>query len=156
MGSSNAPILVEEFSDLQCPACASVSPQLEEVIRKNSNLARMEYIHFPLPQHEFAFQAAEASECARDQGQFWDYIKWAFENQSSLDETSLKNKAVDMGLNANEFNNCLDSGVKKGRVRAYINEGRKRQLRFTPSIYVNGDLVKWNGADQFEKYLKSL
>lgn len=156
LGNSNAPILVEEFSDLQCPACANVSPQVEKFILQNPTLARFEYRHYPLPQHENAFKAAEAAECAHEQGRFWDYINWAFSNQSGLDEQSLKDQAANMGLNANDFNNCLDSGRKRGRILADIKEGQKRQLSFTPSIYVNGELINWGGPEEFKKYLESL
>lgn len=156
IGSDNAPILVEEFSDLQCPACAVISPQLEEVISENSTIARLEYYHFPLTQHQYAFQAAEASECANEQGKFWEYIEKAFENQSRLDEDTLKQFAADLNLDTTAFNECLDSGRKKAWVRSDLAEGRRRQLQYTPSIYVNGELVQWAGPEVFEEYLKSL
>lgn len=156
IGNKNAPILVEEFSDLQCPACAQISPQLEEVIRENPNLARLEYYHYPLPQHAQAFKASEASECAKDQDKFWDYVQILFQNQNNLGVSQLKNYAADMGLNANMFNTCLDSGKKSVRIKEDIKEGNNRNLQFTPSIYVNGKLVTWNGAENFIALLKAI
>src|SRR5512136_2966908 len=78
LGNSNAKILIEEFSDFQCPACAAISPELEKLVIRNSNIARLDYYHFPLNYHEYAFKAAEAAECANDQGKFWEFMNMAF------------------------------------------------------------------------------
>lgn len=156
IGNPSAPVLVEEFSDLQCPACAAISPILEEVVLENASIAQFKYRHFPLSQHQYAFKAAEAAECANEQGKFWEYAKTVFQNQSAMDEQNLKEYAVDLGLEPNSFNECLDSGRKKGIIKADMVDGRSRNLQATPSIYVNGQLVQWAGADAFDALLKSL
>jgi len=156
IGNPNASIIIDEFSDFECPACATVSPELEKVVLRNKDIAQLNYYHFPLSYHKFAFQAGEASECANDQDKFWEYAQVLFKNQKNLTEDSLKSYASNLGLNTETFNKCLDSGVKKGRVKTDTYEGRRRQVSYTPSIYVNGTLVKWTGAVEFENYLKSL
>lgn len=156
LGNPDAPILVEEFSDFECPACASLAPQLEELVLRNPDIVRLEFHHFPLSYHENAFKAAEAAECAGEFGKFWEFVKKAFDNQKNLSVDNLKSFAGELGLEQTAFNDCLDSGIKKSRVKNDIYEGRRRQLSYTPSIYVNGQLIQWNGAEQFEAYLRSL
>ena len=109
-----------------------------------------------VPQHTHAFKAAEASECAADQAKFWEYSKILFENQRNLTEDNLKAFAGRLKLDQSAFDECLDSSAKKVRVKADMVEGRYRQLSYTPSIYVNGELLKWPGAEKFEVYIKSL
>ena len=156
LGNPDAPILIEEFSDIECPACATISPQIEEIVKKNPELARFRYYHFPLPQHDYAFPAAEATECAHDQGKYWEYLMLAFKNQRKLSEDKLKSMAAELGLDQQSFDECYDSGKKKSKVKADLYEGRRRQVSYTPSIFVNGQLIQWNGVVQFEAYLKSL
>lgn len=156
LGNADAPVLIEEFSDFQCPACAVIGPQVEKIVKDNPQLARFEYHHFPLPQHENAFRSAEASECAADQGKFWEYSHLAFENQTKLTEDNLKAFAAELELNEAVFNECLDSGQHKSRVKSDFYEGHRRGVNYTPSFYVDGQLIKFGGIEQFETYLRSL
>lgn len=156
LGNAGGKVLVEEFSDFQCPACATISPMLEEVVNKNSDKVHFVFYNFPLPQHENAFKAAEAGACANLQGKFWEYGNIAYKNQNSLTEDNLKQFASDLKLDTGSFNKCLDSGQMKSLIEADINEGTNRNLGYTPSIYVNGQLVEWTSAEVFEKYIQSL
>ena len=156
IGNPEAKILIEEFSDFECPACGAISLQLEDIALRNKNKVQLKFYHFPLSYHKHAFMAAEAAECANDQGKFWEYAKTAFKNQNNLSEDNLKAFAASLGLNTEVFNKCLESGAKKSGIQADINEGRRRQLGYTPSLYVNGKLVQWSTAEEFENYIKSL
>ncbi len=156
IGSKTAPVLVEEFSDLQCPACASISPKLEEVVRNNSDIARFEYRHFPLSFHEHAFRAAEASECAADQDKFFEYIAVVFENQPNIAEENLFSFAEDLGLNKEQFSVCMNERQKRNQVTADLREGQKRNVGATPTIFVNGLVIRWSGAENFEAYIKDI
>lgn len=156
LGSESATVEIVEFSDLQCPACASVSPQVENLIRENPELAKFEYHHFPLSQHQWAFQSAEASECAGDQGKFFEYIDLAFANQKNLTEDNLKAMAGKLGLNQAVFDECLASGIKANRVKADLFEGRKMGVNSTPSLYVNGEYVRFTNLATFEGYLRGI
>lgn len=156
LGSLNTSILIEEFSDFQCPACASIGPQLEELVTLNPSLARLEFHHFPLSYHENAFRAAEAAECANDQGKFWEFARLAFKNQNNLSEDKLISFSEQLNLDQTLFNNCFESGIKRAKIKEDISEGQRRQLSYTPSVYVNGQLVQWTGVEPFEAYLKSL
>lgn len=156
LGQATAPILIEEFSDLQCPACRGISGQVEEVVRNNPGLAKMHYYHFPLPQHKYAFIAAEASECAADQDKFWEYIDLVFEKQSDLNEELLYTIAQDLNLDQTSFQNCLANHEKKDYVTSDLKLGRAKGVNATPTLYVNGEKAQFSDPDSFEAYLKSL
>ena len=156
LGNPDALVLIEEFSDFECPACGRVGPELEEFVLKNLNVVRLEFYHFPLSYHENAFRAAEAAECANDQGKFWEYAKMNFKNQKNLTDDNLKSFAGQLGLDQTAFDECFDGNQKRSRIKSDIYEGRRRQLSYTPSLYVNGELVQWTGAEQFEAYIRSI
>ena len=156
LGKSSAPVLIEEFSDVECPACSVVSPQVEKLARNNSDIVQLKYYHFPLSYHKHAFTGAEAAECAGDQGKFWEYLGLEFKNQKSLSDDFFYTLAKEVGLNEETFRTCLEGQNKKAKVVSHLREGQKRQIPGTPSLFVNGQIVKWSGYEEFEKYVKSL
>ena len=156
LGQSSAPVLVEEFSDPQCPACGNISPQVEKIVRANLDVVRLEYYNFPLPYHEYAFISAEAAECAGDQGKFFEYLGTLFANQSSLTEDYLYNVADSLKLDRTPFDACLKNHDHKDKILAQMAEGNSRKIPGTPSLYVNGQMIKWSDAETFTGYLKSL
>jgi len=156
LGSPNAKVIIEEFSDLQCPGCAVVGPQVEELVRANPDVARLEFHHFPLTMHEFAFRAAQAAECANRQDKFWEYARTIFENQKSLSEDFLNKVAEELELDLTAFSQCLDKDQTKDIVRADVKEGTRRPVTYTPSLFVNGKLVQWTSKEAFEGYINSL
>ena len=150
-GDPNAPSTIIEFSDFQCPFCekfwSTTLLQLEaEYI--NAGKAKFIYKHLPLTRiHGFAFKAAEASECAADQGKFWEYQDILFERQDKLSKSNLKSYAKEIGLDTTLFDACLDSGVMSERVRLDIAEATKRGVSSTPIFFVNDQKVE--GAQPF-------
>jgi len=156
LGNENASVVIEEFSDIECPACSSISPAVEEVVRRNLDDVKLIYRHFPLSYHEYAFIGAEAAECAGDQGKFWEYLGAEFENQKSINDDFFYILAEQLGLNQELFKICLDTHAKKDKVINDYNEGRKRQIPGTPTLFVNGQMIKWGGVESFEGYVKSL
>ncbi|MFA6887975.1 MAG: thioredoxin domain-containing protein [Candidatus Woesearchaeota archaeon] len=143
-GNPNATVTITEFSDFQCPACGSAYTVVEQIMEEYSDKVRLEYKHFPLTSiHTYAFKAAEASECANDQGKFWEYVDILFTHQNELTNGDLKNYAVSLGLDENLFNNCLDSDAKKKYVTADYNEGVGK-IKGTPTFFINGQkLESW-------------
>jgi len=156
LGQDNAKVTIQEFSDPECPACGVISPQMEKFVRNNPELARLEYFHYPLSYHDYAFIAAEASECAGDQGKFWEYIGIIFETQANLDENYIYNVADTLGLNRVEFDACVDSNKYKNKILSHLSEGKQKELSGTPSFYIDNKLVKWSGAETFKAYLEGL
>lgn len=156
IGDVGSKVVIEEFSDFQCPACGQVSPQMEAIARANPSLVRLEFRHFPLSQHENAFNAAVAAECANLQGKFWEFGGIEFKNQNSLTTDNLKSFAKNLGLDAVAFDTCLDGSQTAGRVRDDLSLGQIRGVSYTPSFYVNGKLIQFTTEEAFEGYINSL
>lgn len=148
-GNPDATVKIVEFSDLQCPACGMAYPVTKQIMEAYGDRVSLEYKHFPLTSlHAFAFKAAEASECANDQSKFWEYVDIAFTNQKSLRTSDLKNYAEQLGLDMNNFENCLDSNAKAKYVTADYNEGIGKGVGGTPTFFINGvKLQSWNYGD---------
>lgn len=156
IGNVGAPVQIEEFSDLQCPACAQVGPQVEQFARLNQERVFLSFHHFPLPQHANAFRAGVAAECANDQGKFWEYANLAFQNQTNLTVDKLKEMAQSLSLNTVTFGKCLDANQTSSRVRDDLADGNSRGVSYTPSFYINGKLIQFTGLEAFEGYVKSI
>jgi protein-disulfide isomerase len=146
LGGTDAKFLVEEFSDFECPACGAAKIVADDVIKTFGDRIRFTYKHYPLVSiHSYAFLAAQASECANDQGKFWEYHDKLFTNQSNLSESDLKAYAVELKLNTDSFNACLDSKAKRDIVRIDMADGNKRGVNSTPSFFINGEpLADWS------------
>jgi protein-disulfide isomerase len=111
------------------------------------------YRHFPLNSiHPQAQKAGEASECAADQGKFWEYHDLLFANQESvaLGVTQFKKWAAELGLNTNTFNSCLDSGQKANMVQEDLDGGSAAGVTGTPAFFINGVAVV--GAQPFSTF----
>lgn len=153
LGSATAPITIIEFSDYQCPFCGRFYNDAFKKINEQyikTGKAKLVYRDFPLEFHQFAQKAAEASECAHEQGKFWEYNEKLFENQQSLDIDSLKRYAQDLSLDSGKFNSCLDSGKMANEVKKDANDGAKAGVSGTPTFFVNG--VQLVGAQPFEAF----
>ncbi len=112
------------------------------------------YWHFPFLGEE-SFWAAEASECAADQDAFWEYHDYLFENQAgenrgAFNQDNLKQFAVDLGLDVETFNECLDSGKYTQVVRQEADTVRSLGVSSTPAFVINGRPVL--GAQPFEVF----
>ncbi|AJF61122.1 DSBA-like protein thioredoxin protein [archaeon GW2011_AR15] len=138
---SNGELLIEEFSDFECPFCQRAYPTVKQLLDEYEGQVTFVYKHFPLSSlHPLAQQAAEASECARDQGKFEEYHDRLFETKA-LDTASLKKHAADLGLNTAKFNDCYDSKEKASVVQADYNEGTSRGVTGTPTFFIGGEKV---------------
>ena len=97
---------------------------------------------FPLDQHKNALKAAEAAEAAREQGKYWEYTALLFQNQKALGVDMLKEYATRIGLDRKRFDEALDSGKFSDRVQSDMVEGSRLGVNSTPTVFVNGRLVK--------------
>lgn len=149
-GSSTAQVLIEEFSDFQCPACKSAENTAGLVASKYADQIKFTYRHFPLTQiHPLAFRAALAAECANDQGKFWQYHDVLFLNQPKFSRAELLSYAEGLGLNMESFNACLDERAKEAVVKADMDEAMSRNINATPTFFVNGEIVEnWTQLEQ--------
>jgi protein-disulfide isomerase len=151
-GPAGAPVTLIEFSDFECPFCSRVVPAVEQVLAAYGDQVRVVFRQFPLNIHPRAPKAAEASLCAGDQGKFWEMHDAMFAAQRELEIAQLKAKAAGLGLDAAQFDSCLDSGKYAAKVAADMADGQKAGVSGTPAIFVNGRFI--NGAVPFETLAK--
>ena len=142
LGPEDAAVTVVEFADYQCSFCRRYFLETSSQLL-SQNVEKIKYVvlNFPLTSiHPQAPKAAEAAECANDQGKFWDYRDLLFENQSALDVASLKDYSADLGMDTDVFNTCLDSGAKTEQVQNDIQVGLSAGVRGTPTFSINNSL----------------
>jgi len=136
-GSKDAPVMLVEFADYQCPYCQKVHGELEKLQKEFGDKLAIAYKDFPLPMHPFAEKAAEAARCAGVQGKFWEFHDKLFVDKK-LEPADLKEEASALQLNTTQFDACLDSGSETAAVQKDAGEGRRLGLTGTPSFFANG------------------
>lgn len=148
LGREDASIVIDEYSDFQCPACKVANVLVKNWDEQYGANIRINYRHLPLQQiHQYAFGAALASECANDQGKFWEYHDLLFGYQEvGLQVSTLKEIAQNLKLDTEKFNACLDSKAHKGIVNNDLKKASQLNLNGTPSFLYNGNYVKDRGA----------
>lgn len=148
-GPANAPVTIVEFSDFQCPFCSRLTPTLKQIEEKYGDKIRVVFRQYPLPFHQNAQKAAEASLCAADQNKFWEMHDAMFANQQALAVEQLKAKAAELGLNADQFNSCLDSSKHAATIQADMKDGSAAGVNGTPAMFINGRFI--SGAVPLEQ-----
>ena len=149
-GPSGAPIELIEFSDFQCPFCQRANPTVDQVLKTYGDRIRFVYRHFPLSNHPNAKPAAEASQCAAEQGKFWEYHDKLFANPSRLADGDLKQSAAELGLDTAAFNKCVDTHKYASQVESDFRAGEDAGVNGTPAFFVNGRMI--SGAQPFEAF----
>lgn len=142
-GPITALVTVTEYGDLQCPACKAAHELLTTpLLASYQGKIRFEYKHFPLRSiHPYAFRAAQAAECAADQGAFWEFVDYAYAHQDELKSSPYADWATVLKLNGDLFGRCLSSGIKGDAVLKDYADGEALNVRGTPTYFVNGQRV---------------
>ncbi|MAF80691.1 disulfide bond formation protein DsbA [bacterium] len=156
-GAANAKITVIEYSDYECPFCKRFHPTMQQLITEYPNDVQWVYRHFPLEQlHRQANAEAEASECASEQGRFWEFTDIVYEETTSndgLDLSLLPTYAQQAGVtNIAQFTSCVESGKYADKVAADIADAQAAGGRGTPYSVVigpNGEKLPINGAQPY-------
>ena len=159
LGNPAAKVVLIEYGDFQCPFCGRFSQTAErQIIETYVKTGKAAFIwrDFAFLGEE-SFRAAEAARCAGEQGKFWDYHDYLFNNQKGENEgafadRNLKRFAKELKLDETKFNSCLDSGKFRKQVDATSNIGRSVGVSGTPATFVNGQLV--SGAQPFAVFQK--
>ncbi|MEM4389440.1 MAG: thioredoxin domain-containing protein [Candidatus Micrarchaeia archaeon] len=156
-GNPNASVWLVEFGDFQCPYCARAAPFVKRLLADFPDRLGFVWKHFPLDAacnplmksslHPEACKAAEAAECAGEQGRFWEYHDRLLASQDALDVPSLKRYAAELGLDVAEFGECLDSGRTAPLVRADIEEAIALDVPGTPTFFINGHEYRGQWSD---------
>ncbi|MBT7903257.1 thioredoxin domain-containing protein [Candidatus Woesearchaeota archaeon] len=152
-GDPNAPITIIEFSDFECSFCAKFYSQTLPLIEEkyiDTGIVKLVYRDLPLGFHSQAQKAAEAAECAGDQGQYWEMHDKLFDNGVSGGVSSFKKYASELGLDQGLFDECLDTSKFADEVKADMADGSAAGVSGTPAFFVNGQ--KLVGAQPFEAF----
>ena len=147
-GPADAPVTIVEFSDFECPYCSRVVPSLDKIKENYGDKVRIVFRNFPLSFHASAQKAAEASLCAGEQGKFWEMHDAMFGDQHALGVDQLKETAAKLGVDADQFNECLDSGKYYDAIQADIRDGVVAGVQGTPAMFINGRFL--SGAQPYE------
>jgi len=141
--AADAALTVIEFSDFQCPFCSRVSPAVKQLREKWGDQINFVYKHFPSRSiHPNAQKAAEAVECARDQGKFEMYHDALFASQTNLGDATLRELAEKINLDSVQFNTCLDSGEKASIVESDLQEGIAKGVTGPPTFFVGSEKIE--------------
>ncbi|MBI4127749.1 MAG: thioredoxin domain-containing protein [Parcubacteria group bacterium] len=156
-GDPNAKVTVIEYSDLECPFCKQFHPTMQQLVAEYDGKVRWVYRHWPITsRHPKATKEAEASECAAEQGKFWEYIDRVFEitpANNGLDLEQLPVIAQEVGLDVASFEACLESGKYQERIQNDADEAIRIGGTGTPfSVIVDaeGKATPFSGAQPYE------
>ena len=148
-GPANAKVTLVEFSDFQCPYCASAAGKITALMAKYPNDVRLVFKQFPLDIHGQAQMAAQASLAAARQDKFWELHDKMFANFRRLNRDNVITWAKDLGLDMARFLEDMDSADVKARVTKEIQEGVNAGVAGTPTFFINGK--KYNGAVEVDR-----
>ena len=146
LGNPNAKVVMVEYADYQCPFCGRFFTQTIEPVKKNYvDTGKIAFVY-----RDFAFlgpesqKSSEATECANDQGKYWEYHNYLFihqngENEGGFADKNLKTFAQTLGLNTDQFNTCLDSGKYTQKVKDSTAEAGSIGVNSTPQSFILKD-----------------
>jgi protein-disulfide isomerase len=152
-GNPEAKLVLKEYSDFACPACGKAAPFTKTLLERFGNDIKFEYNHFPLTTiHSNAFSASVASECANDQGKFWEYHDklFAVNDNKTFTTDNLRKYAEEIeGLDIVNWQTCIDSEKREETVKNDAKEARVLNLNSTPTFLLNDSPVTdWTKLEQ--------
>lgn len=158
-GSDNAKVVMVEFTDFECPYCGDFARDTMPQLKANyidTGKVKFVFKSFPIPFHQYAFNASEAAECARDQGKFWEMYDKLYNNQNALTVPDMEVYAAQLGMNSSRFNQCLESGAKAQVVQDDLDYGTQIGIDSTPTFYINDQKISGDASyDTFKQAIDS-
>ncbi len=157
LGDANAPVTMEVYADLQCPACGQFDrTSLKEIEDKYVNTGKVKVVfnHFAFIGDE-STRAAEATECANDQGKFWLFVDTLYnnqagENQGAFSDANLGKFAQQLGLDMDKYRACMSNHTHLAKIQTSTQTGSARGVNSTPTLFINGQMVR--GAITLAKF----
>src|SRR3984957_19528086 len=142
-GPKNAPVMMVEFGDLQCPACKAAQPTIEALVAAEPT-ARFVFQNFPLDMHNWAAKGAAYADCVgrASNDAFWKFVSKTYETQSDItaenSEEKLTAVADGVGVQGADIPACAIAPDTKARVDASVALGKEVEITGTPTLFVNG------------------
>lgn len=150
-GPVDAPVVIVEFSDYQCPYCQMWHEQvLPLIMEEYSEQVRFIYRDFPLSGHPEAQPAAEAANCAGDQEAYWEFQDAIFSGLYGYGETAYNQYAQDLGLEMDTFTACIDNRDYEAEVLEDYSDAISLGVQSTPTFFINGTQLV--GAQPYETF----
>lgn len=152
LGNPNAKVTMVEYADFRCPYCGQYFKTTGSEIRRdyvNTGKVKFVFKHF-VPLGQESIWAAEASECALDQGKFWELHDWFYTHQAAESDLEYYSKGnliaygVSLGLDIDKYGTCINNDKSLGRVNSEFDEGKKIGVIGTPTFFINGISVSGN------------
>jgi protein-disulfide isomerase len=158
LGPADAKVTIVEYADYQCPFCRQFRlGTLDKILEAYPDDVKFVFKNFPLKSiHPMAYPAAEAAECAGEQGKYWEYHDKLFGDSDWQDQgrTAFLKYAEELGLDVESFSRCIDTRKYKSKVDRDLNEGLKLGVRGTPTFIINGKLI--SGTKPFSVFKQEI
>lgn len=156
-GNKDSNVILVEYSDFQCPACAAYYPLIERVFSESSTTIKYVYRHFPLTQHLNAVPAAQAAEAAGKQGKFWEMYNKIFQTHDDWENSQnvkviFEGYAKGLGLDMDKYSKDIISKEVVDKVNNDLKSGLKAGINSTPTFYLNGQ--KLDNPQSYEEFKK--
>lgn len=150
-GGKDAKVVIQEFSDFECPFCAKGKNVVTEIANHYGDKVKIVFRHFPLNFHPKARGASHASICAGKQGKFWEFHDIAFDNQSALGDEMYPKWAKEIGVSdMAAFEACLKDAAQGQAIDKDMQDAEKIGVNSTPTFFVNGKKIA--GALPFDRF----
>lgn len=149
-GENKKNVVLTEYGDFQCPACAGYYPIVEQVVEKYKDDIQFQFVNFPLTQiHPNAMLAHRSAEAASNQGKFWEMYGLLYQNQttwsslpSNQADTTFRTYAQSLGLDMTKFDTDQKSQATNSIINADISKGKELGITGTPSFYLDGKKIE--------------
>jgi protein-disulfide isomerase len=151
-GPDTAKVTIVEWSEFQCPFCTRVLPTMDQLRKDYGDDVRVVFKHNPLPMHNRAMAAAQASEAAGKQGKFWEMHDLLFANQKELTDENFEKWAKELNLDVAKFKADMEDPAIKKKITDDQQLGGRLGARGTPAFFINGRFL--SGAQPVEAFKK--
>lgn len=147
-GSSAKGVVLVEYGDFQCPACAAIYPIVKEVIEKYANDITFQFVNYPLTSiHQNALAAHRAAEAADKQGKFWEMYDILYANNQAWSSSNsasgiFEGYAAQLGLDAAKFKADVNDPATNATINADVDKGRSLNVNATPTFYLNDQKIE--------------
>jgi len=159
-GPADSPVMIVEFSDMQCPHCKAAQPTIEKLLQDEPN-AKLVFENFPLPMHDWAQKAAAYNVCVakKSPDAFWKFSGSVYDEQANITLASADEKlsalADKAGVKGSEIAACAAQDDTIGHVQGEVLLGQSLEVNATPTLFINGRRIGDLGSLPYE-VLKSL
>ncbi len=154
-GAADAPVVIVEYSDFQCPYCNRLQPTLKRVLEMYPGKVKLVFKNLPLIRiHKFAMNAALAAMAAKQQGKFWEFHDELFANYNRLNDEKIEEIARKVGLDMERFERDKKAPAVRNIINRDMQEAARNNVRGTPTLFINGRRLKNRSIDGFKQAIE--